>query len=73
MAVESVCAGAKTVALKRKIHIDVAVSPEIGEVTLDQQKFKQVLYNLLSNAIKFSETGGLVRIRILPKTPSTLS
>ena len=30
LAVESVCAGAKTVALKRKIHVDVAVSPEIG-------------------------------------------
>ena len=66
-AVESVCGGAKTVALKRKIHIDVAVSSEIGEVTLDQQKFKQILYNLLSNAIKFTETGGLVRIRILPQ------
>jgi PAS domain S-box-containing protein len=67
VAVESVCAGAKTVALKRKIHIDVAVSPEIGEVTLDQQKFKQILYNLLSNAIKFTDPGGIVRIRILPQ------
>ena len=66
-AVESVCAGARTVALKRKIHLDWDVSPEIGEVTLDQQRFKQILYNLLSNAIKFSEAGGLVRIRILPE------
>ncbi|MBV8378117.1 MAG: PAS domain-containing sensor histidine kinase [Verrucomicrobia bacterium] len=67
VAVENVCAGAKTVALKRKINIDVAVSPEIGEVTLDQQKFKQILYNLLSNAIKFTEAGGLVTIRVLPQ------
>ena len=40
------------------------VAPEIGDVTLDQQKFKQVLYNLLSNAIKFSHDGGKVEIRV---------
>ena len=39
------------------------VAPEIGDVTLDQQKFKQVLYNLLSNAIKFNDDGGKVEIR----------
>jgi PAS domain S-box-containing protein len=63
-AVESVSTEIKTVAQKRKIHVDVVISPEIGEVTLDQQKFKQILYNLLSNAIKFTESGGVVRIRL---------
>lgn len=65
-AVESVSSGAKTVALKRKIHVDVAISPEVNQVTLDQQKFKQILYNLLSNAIKFTEEGGIVRVRVQP-------
>jgi signal transduction histidine kinase len=41
----------------------VEVAPELGDVTLDQQKFKQILYNLLSNAIKFTEKGGNVKIR----------
>jgi len=33
------------------------------EVTLDQNRFVQVLVNLLSNAIKFSEPGSEVRLR----------
>jgi PAS domain S-box-containing protein len=35
-------------------------------VTLDQQKFKQVLYNLLSNAIKFTPEEGQVSLRLRP-------
>ena len=66
-AVESVATEIKTVAQKRKIHLDVVISPEIREVTLDQQKFKQILHNLLSNAIKFTESGGVVRIRVQPQ------
>ena len=66
-AIESVSTGVKIVAQKRKIHVDVAISPEIREVTLDQQKFKQILHNLLSNAIKFTESGGVVRIRVQPQ------
>jgi PAS domain S-box-containing protein len=66
-AIESVSTGVKVVAQKRKIHVDVAISPEIREVTLDQQKFKQILQNLLSNAIKFTEAGGVVRIRVQPQ------
>jgi PAS domain S-box-containing protein len=65
--VESVTTEIKTVAQKRKIHLDVVISPEIREVTLDQQKFKQILHNLLSNAIKFTESGGVVRIRVQPQ------
>jgi PAS domain S-box-containing protein len=63
-AVESVSTEMKRLAQKRKIHVDVVISPEIGEITLDQQKFKQILRNLLSNAIKFTESGGVVRIRV---------
>jgi signal transduction histidine kinase len=42
----------------------VRVAPELGDVTLDQQKFKQILYNLLSNAIKFTDGGGKVTIDV---------
>jgi PAS domain S-box-containing protein len=63
-AVESVCTGAKAIARKRRIHLDVSVSSELREVTLDQQKFRQILYNLLSNAIKFTEGSGVVKIRV---------
>jgi len=68
-AINSVCAGVGSVAQKRTIDVDVAVSSEVLEVTLDQQKFKQILYNLLSNAIKFTEKGGLVKVLLETQDP----
>jgi signal transduction histidine kinase len=60
--IEEVCANTESIAHKKSIRIKVKIAPEISEVTLDKQKFKQVLYNLLSNAMKFSEDGGSVEI-----------
>ena len=65
-AIEEACALTQPIAQKRGIHINLAVAPETGDVTLDQQKFKQVLINLLSNAIKFNHDGGEVRISVEP-------
>jgi signal transduction histidine kinase len=53
----------------KRIDLHVNVAPELGDVTLDQQKFKQVLYNLLSNAIKFTEDGGKVELFAEPNAP----
>jgi PAS domain S-box-containing protein len=61
-AIEEVCAVTKPVAQRKSICLEVAVAPELEYVTLDQQKFKQVLYNLLSNAVKFNEEDGKVEI-----------
>ena len=61
-AIKEVCAVAQPLAQKTGIRIEIDVAPELGEVTLNQQKFKQVLYNLLSNAIKFTDDGGKVDI-----------
>jgi signal transduction histidine kinase len=63
-AVEEVCGVAKPIVQKKGIRLDVYVAHELGEVTLDQQKFKQVLYNLLSNAVKFTDDGGKVEIHV---------
>ena len=65
-AIEEVCAVTNAIAQKKRIQTKIDVAPELGEVTLDQQKFKQVLYNLLSNAIKFSDDGGNVEILAEP-------
>ena len=65
-AIGEVCAVNKLIAQNKSIHIEVNVAPEIGDVTLDQQMFKQVLYNLLSNAVKFSHKGGKIEIRAEP-------
>ena len=65
-AIEEVCAVARPIAQKKSIRVSVDVAPQLGDVTLDQQKFKQVLYNLLSNAVKFTDDGGRVDIIARP-------
>jgi K+-sensing histidine kinase KdpD len=42
--------------------VGIEVSDGLDAITLDQHKFKQVLYNLLSNAVKFTDEGGQVDI-----------
>ena len=61
-AVAEVCTVTRPLALAKNITIDVAVAPPLDVVTLDEQKFKQVLYNLLSNAVKFTDAGGRIEI-----------
>jgi signal transduction histidine kinase len=65
-AIEEACALSQPVALQKAIQINVNVAPKLGEVTIDQQKFKQILYNLLSNAIKFNRNGGQVEVLAEP-------
>src|SRR5213594_83120 len=52
----------RPMALKRHVMINIEASSNGDLVTLDQRKFKQVLYNLLSNAVKFSHENGEVKI-----------
>jgi protein-histidine pros-kinase len=65
-AIDEVCAVAKPIAQKKNIQVSVQVAPGLDSVTLDQQKFKQVLYNLVSNAVKFTDEGGKVTIIAAP-------
>lgn len=61
-AVDEVCSVLSPSAIKKCIAIRKEIAPTLGNVVLDQQKFKQVLYNLLSNAVKFTDDGGDVAI-----------
>jgi len=61
-AVEEVCSIISPLASKKNITLRKEIAPAVCNVTLDQQRFKQVLYNLLSNAVKFTEDGGRVEI-----------
>jgi PAS domain S-box-containing protein len=61
-AVEEVSAVIKGIAQKKHIVVGIEIGTGLGAVTLDQHKFKQVLYNLLSNAVKFSDEAGKVDI-----------
>jgi signal transduction histidine kinase len=62
-AVEEVAAVIKGIANKKRIAVGIETGAGLDAVTLDQHKFKQVLYNLLSNAVKFSDDGGQVEVR----------
>jgi PAS domain S-box-containing protein len=71
-AVEEVCSVVSPLMEKKGIAIRREIAPALGDVTLDPQKFKQVLYNLLSNAVKFSHDGGQVQIAAAPHDPDRL-
>jgi signal transduction histidine kinase len=61
-AIDEVCSVVNALARKKNIRLTKETAPTVLSVTLDRQKFVQVLYNLLSNAIKFTDEGGEVRI-----------
>ena len=61
-ALEEACSVINAMALEKGITLRVSVAAELETVTLDQAKFRQVVYNLLSNAVKFTDAGGRVEI-----------
>lgn len=62
-AVDEVCSVISPLARRRSVEIRKAGNGR-GNVTLDRQKFIQVLYNLVSNAVKFSEDGGEILVAV---------
>lgn len=48
---------------QKKIELTLSVTPEVGRVMLDRQKFAQAMNNLVGNAVKFTNEGA-VRIEV---------
>ena len=65
-AIREVCTGVHPLAVSKAIELTVNIDDGIGFVTLDEQRFKQILYNLLSNALKFTDEGGHVSMDVTP-------
>jgi protein-histidine pros-kinase len=61
--IQEVRAGVRPIAQNKHIEVRIEIADGLKAVTLDQQRFKQVLFNLLSNALKFTDDAGKVDIR----------
>jgi len=44
---------------KKGLELAWDLPPDLGVITADQIRFKQILFNLLSNAVKFTDRGGV--------------
>jgi len=54
----------------KAIKIDLNVSPEIGEVSIDPDRIKQVLLNVYLNAVEAMEQGGTLSVEALQERDS---
>jgi signal transduction histidine kinase len=63
LAVDSALLLVRERALRKRITLRMEMAAEVGEITADAHKLKQVLVNLLSNAVKFTPEGGAVTVR----------
>jgi PAS domain S-box-containing protein len=50
-------------AAARHVRLDVEGVDELGSISADTRKVKQIVFNLLANAVKFSADGGSVTLR----------
>ncbi len=55
--IDDVVATAQRLVAQNGNHFEVRPAPELGEMTADLTKVRQILFNLLSNAAKFTERG----------------
>ena len=60
--IEEVIKILKPIADKKHIHISLSLSKQVTFISLDKNKFRQILYNLIANAIKFNHPEGTIKV-----------
>jgi PAS domain S-box-containing protein len=61
-AIEEVIQIVRPIASKKEVRLSFDLSKDIDTISIDKNKFRQILYNLISNAIKFNHPQGTVII-----------
>ena len=56
----------------RGLNLETEIASDLGEMTGDERKLKQILLNLLSNAIKFTPAGGSVTLAARRETEAVV-
>ncbi len=59
---DSVASIAREQARQKNIRTILAYPPDIGEMTADERRLKQVMFNLVSNAVQYTPPGGEIQI-----------
>ncbi len=52
-------------AVSHGIALSATVAPDVGSISADERKLKQIILNLLSNAVKYTPDGGRVDVTAL--------
>ncbi len=62
--IDECCKISRPKAAENGISIRVQLPPEVPEIEVDPEKFKQVLLNLLNNAVKYNQPNGKVTLTV---------
>ncbi len=60
--VETALDAARLGAMQKGVELEVEIDPEVGIISADPERFRQVVWNLASNAVKFTPPNGKVRV-----------